>query len=244
VLGEWAHSYAGTKLRQHLQGLPEVIQAMKQAGLSLDWMARFAQARCQLWLKLESQWMTLTPHARDTAWPWRSQIAAELIRTGLLLPASKLAEDVVRQLNEGLVTHAFTQLSPLLMELDATAHALPGWAALRDKVMQALDLSLAKALPEVGDWSMVVPIMRCQCADCRQVMTFLKSHESENVLLAMAEARRKHILEEFGQSGLRLAMEVLRQGSPHKLRISKPTNLREKAEQQRVQHEQWRAALG
>jgi hypothetical protein len=111
-------------------------------------------------------------------------------------------------------------------------------------VKQALDLSLAKALPEQGDWSMVVPVMRCQCADCRQVMTFLRNHDSANVVLAMAEARRKHILEEFGSSGLGLAMEVLRQGSPHKLRITKPANLREKAAQQRVQHEQWRAALG
>jgi hypothetical protein len=244
VLSEWSHAFSGSKLGQHLQGLPEVIMAMKQAGLSLAWMARFAQARCQLWLKLESQWITLTPHVRDTAWRWRSQLAAELIRTGLLLPGSKVAEDVVCQLNEGLVTHALTELSPVLMELETTAHALPGWAALRDQVRQALDLSLAKALPEASDWSMVVPIMRCQCADCRQVMAFLKSHDSASVVLAMADARRKHLLEEFGQSGLRLAMDVLRQGSPHKLRINKPANLREQAVQQRAQHEQWRAALG
>lgn len=88
VLCEWAHSYAGTQLRQHLQGLPEVIPAMKQAGLSLAWIERFARSRCQLWLKLESKWMTLTPQARGTVWPWRSQFAAELIRTGLLLPGS------------------------------------------------------------------------------------------------------------------------------------------------------------
>jgi hypothetical protein len=135
-------------------------------------------------------------------------------------------------------------LSPLLIELDKVAHAVAGWSTLRERVKQALNLSLAKALPEQGDWSMVVPVMRCQCADCRQVMTFLKNHDSANVLLAMAEARRKHILEEFGQSGLGLTMEVLRQGSPHKLRITKRANLREKAAQQRVQHEQWRADLG
>ena len=160
------------------------------------------------------------------------------------MPGSTLAAEVVHQLNEGLGTHSIALLSPLLLELDKAAHAVAGWSTLRERVKQALNLSLAKALPEQGDWSMVVPVMRCQCADCRQVMTFLKNHDTANVLLAMAEARRKHILEEFGSSGLGLAMEVLRQGSPHKLRITKPANLREKAAQQRVQHEQWRAALG
>ncbi|WP_194945343.1 2OG-Fe(II) oxygenase [Limnohabitans sp. DM1] len=243
VLSEWTHSYGDTTFREHLLGQTELIPTMMQAGLDLSWIERFAQARCQLWQQLEAQWMTLTPHARDTAWPWRSQFASELIRIGLLLPSTQLAAGVVRQLNEGLGTHSLVVLSPMLIELDKAAHAVAGWSTLRERVKQALDLSLAKALPEQGDWSMVVPVMRCQCTDCRQVMTFLKNHDSANVLLAMAEARRKHILEEFGQSGLRLAMEVLRQGSPHKLRITKPANLREKAAQQRVQHEQWRAAL-
>jgi hypothetical protein len=244
VLSEWTHSYGSTTLRLHLLGKTELIPTMLQAGLDMVWVERFAQARCQLWQQLETQWMTLTPHARDTAWPWRSQFAAELIRIGLLLPSTQLAADVVRQLNEGLGTHSLVVLSPMLIELDKAAHAVAGWSTLRERVKQALDLSLSNALPELGDWSMAVPVMRCQCADCRQVMTFLTNHDSANVVLAMAEARRKHVLEEFGQSGLGLAMEVLRQGSPHKLRITKPTNLREKAEQQRVQHEQWRAALG
>ncbi|PUE09446.1 hypothetical protein B9Z51_11300 [Limnohabitans sp. T6-5] len=186
----------------------------------------------------------LTPHARDTAWLWRSQFAAELIRAGLLLPGAMLAADVVRQLNEGLVTHSIVVLSPLLLELDKAAHAVPGWSALRERVKQALDLSLAKALPEPSDWSMVVPVMPCQCADCRQVMTFLKSQDSAGLTLPMAEARRKHIIDQFEQSGLGLTMDVLRQGSPYKLRIAKPANLRAKAERQRLQHEQWLAALG
>lgn len=244
VLREWTHTYAGTTMRQHLLGLPELIPVIQQAGLDLAWIERLVHVKGQLWLKLESQWMTLKPQARDAAWPWRSQFAAELIRSGLLLPSSTLAANVVRQLNEGLVTHSIVVLSPMLLELDKAAHAVPGWSALRVRVKQALDLSLAKALPEAGDWSMVVPVMPCQCADCRQVMTFLKSQDSASLTLAMAEARRKHLLEEFGQSGLRLAMDVLRQGSPHKLRINKPTNLHEKAAQQRLQHEKWRAALG
>lgn len=244
VLREWTHTYAGTTLRQHLLGLPKLIEAIQQTGLDLAWTERLAQTRGQLWLKLESQWMTLKPQARDAAWPWRSQFAAELIRSGLLLPGSTLAAEVVHQLNEGLGTHSIALLSPLLLELDKAAHAVAGWSTLRERVKQALDLSLVKALPEVGDWSMVVPVMLCQCADCRQVMTFLKSQDTASLTLAMAEARRKHILEEFRQSGLMLAMDVLRQGSPHKLRINKPANLHEKAAEQRLQYEKWRAALG
>ncbi|PUE09447.1 hypothetical protein B9Z51_11305 [Limnohabitans sp. T6-5] len=57
VLSEWAHSYGGTRLRQHLLGLPKLIEAIQQTGLDPAWTVRLAQARCQLWLKLESQWM-------------------------------------------------------------------------------------------------------------------------------------------------------------------------------------------
>eukprot|EP01030_Chromulinospumella_sphaerica_P001719 gene1719-1685_t len=169
--------------------------------------------QCQIAASLSDPQLALD--LLETASPWVFGVGhAGGLATGLLLPSTPLAADVVRQLNEGLGTHSLVVLSPLLIEWDKAAHAVAGWSTLRERVKQALDLSLAKALPEVGDWSMVVP------------------------------ARRKHILEEFGQSGLRLAMEVLRQGSPHKLRITKPANLREKAAQQRVQHEQWRAALG
>lgn len=243
LLDEWRGPYFRDTLQKRLLGLPALLTALQQAGLSGAGLQRLAQSRGQLWLALASQWMDLSPHARNTAWPWRSQFTAELIRAGLSWPSSALAEDLVRQLNQGLSAQDDVALSPLLLELHAQAQAVPGWANLRQRVVQALDASLAKPLPAVGDWSMAVPVMRCDCADCRQVKNFLTQPDNASVVLAMAEARRKHLLSVFGLSGLNLAMDELRQGSPYKLRIQKPNNLRAQAEQRQQQYAQWRDAL-
>lgn len=244
LLHEWHYSADSVQTKGRQLGFSELVKTLQSSGFPLEGLAELAQDRLRLWQQLETMWPKRSPQTRQRAWVWRCQWMADLIRCGLTLPNTLMASEVVQRLEQGRVTPEPALLSPLLLELGHEPQAVPGWSALRAQVLAALDAQLAQDLPAADDWAMQVPDMPCQCADCQQVMAFLRQKDTAQVTLAMAEHRRDHLSTEFGQAGLALSFEVVRQGSPYKLVIKKPSQLRALAEQRRTQWQHWREALG
>lgn len=65
----------------------------------------------------------------------------------------------------------------------------------------------------------------CGCTDCQVVQRWAQSPVGSALLLPMAEARRRHVLQVLEDSGAGFTANVLKQGSPHKLQLHKPQDL-------------------
>ena len=118
--------------------------------------------------------------------------------------------------------------------------AAPAQSPLRARVLGALREGVAQALSDPDDHTLRGIEWTCGCADCQSVRRWAESPTAQPLLLAIAEARRRHVIEHLRHAAAPLTGETVRQGSPHKLRLDKPSDLHLRERQRR---ERWQAAL-
>ena len=67
--------------------------------------------------------------------------------------------------------------------------------------------------------------LTCVCADCKPALHWAESPSSQPLLLAMAQSRRYHVQTALQDAAAPLMFATLKQGSPHKLVLTKQPNL-------------------
>jgi hypothetical protein len=146
------------------------------------------------------------------------------------------------QANPGL--YPLRQLRPLLQASPPEAIVLQPVQGLRTAVIQALQQALDEPAPPVGDCSLRDIEWTCRCKDCHEVIKWAESANGQPLVLAMAESRRRHVQSRLQETAIALHTETVRQGSPHKLLIRKPTDLPARRSSQRLAWTHDLAALG
>lgn len=80
------------------------------------------------------------------------------------------------------------------------------------------------------DWSLD-PETSCDCVYCKPVASFVRSVGEAQGIWGLAAQNRDHVMRHFGGLGLPLDFEVRKQGSPHKLVVTKNPRLHRDAQE-------------
>jgi hypothetical protein len=216
--------------------LPRFITACLEKGLTPGVVEALFES---LWFsnlrQKDAQEARLSPAARKASQAARIKAAVELVLALQVAPQPSV--HLARVMEHALCQPALyplTELAGLVL-----AYGTVG-GALRERVLQALHTALAQPLRSADDHSLAHIEWTCPCADCRPVHSWARSSAADALILAMAQARREHVTQKVTESGAPFRLETLRQGSPHKLKLHKPTRLHEQEAEQRGR---WMAAL-
>ncbi len=206
------------------QPLAPWLDAGQAGGLSKASIDRLLQ-RCQQALSAaDTSLAPLTPAHRAASLASRLQALCDL---AMALRHSSNVADAVHLLVRHVLAHPLlyppTRLRPLVQAVPAGAPAAT--QALREAAMAALRKALRAAERSADDHTLDGIEWACRCADCGAVIHWAESAQARALTLAMPEARRGHVQERLSDAAAPLICTTLRQGSPHKLVISKAAGL-------------------
>lgn len=118
------------------------------------------------------------------------------------------------------------ELAPLVVAAGAAAaNRWPPGTPLRARTVAALQAALERPPAAPDDHGVRNVEWVCACADCLPVRRWAESPGNQPLVLAMAEARRGHVVQALRDAGAPISSQTLRQGSPHKLRLDKAADL-------------------
>jgi 2OG-Fe(II) oxygenase superfamily len=228
-LEDWS---AHTEKRFHWRSpqsppLDELVLAAK--GVSLDEGIVLALARHHVasLIDLDQQ------HAKNTPYQMQTDAPARIKRLQHVLGG--LCEMQSADLGQSLSCHVLSHmpLYPLLpivdmvLALTATRTALP---AVAGELLRGLNELLRDrvALPPraADDWSLQLT-SNCSCLLCGTTLAFASSRGERQKIWPLAQQGREHVMQQGREQVWPLEFTVLKQGSPHKLVISKPKRLHE-----------------
>ncbi len=178
-------------------------------------------------------WAWLDPalgHAVDIPTPSRRETTLVDLAVPLLMvlrAASIAADDDLRTAMVDAVTARATGLVPTLVGVVEAAEALTGdeltstgVAGITRHLAQILDDELARPERTPGDWSITGIHDDC-CQDCAHLASFLHDAQQQQMTWPLAKARRQHIHRRIDEAELPVTHLTRREGSPHKLVVTK-----------------------
>jgi len=212
-----------------------VLQACLRAGSTDAWLAAWLQASLRSLVHFDQALAKATPAAQMALYDAHLQAVCQLAVAIQCVPGcdnllNSLLEHVVRQ------SHVYRSdtLTPLVIAAAQAASRASTKRPLHDIVCDAIELALAEPLRSVDDYHLAGVRWTCRCRDCAPVVQWAESPSGEPLVLPMAEHRRNHVQGQLQQVGIAISAQTLKQGSPHKLKLTKPGDLRHRDEQQRV----------
>ncbi len=123
--------------------------------------------------------------------------------------------------------------------IDAAANLSPanlrdaGITTIAQSLANATERSLAQPERSPGDWSINSFDDSGCCNDCTQLAAFLHNAQEQRLTWPLAKPRRQHIHHRIDEAELPVTHQTLRQGSPHKLVLTKTDALFRAEAQQR-----------
>jgi predicted 2-oxoglutarate/Fe(II)-dependent dioxygenase YbiX len=131
------------------------------------------------------------------------------------------------------LTNALTEIGPVeifntLKKVTKQLKTLPKFNPALMQFQKALTLfsknSIKNLEPIKDSWSTLV-LPRCKCELCRELTTFLSSPTEKEKTWAIGEHKRSHVTDELNKLCLPITSKTLREGSPHKLVLTKQSSL-------------------
>lgn len=122
--------------------------------------------------------------------------------------------------------------TPMLVDVVQASAALPpderatvGAGAIAQHCHQALEAALAQPQRDPDDWSITDFESRSCCDDCTTLAAFLTDPAAQQTTWPLAKPRRQHIHRRIDDAELPVTHRTTRQGSPHKLVLTKTAEL-------------------
>ena len=222
--------------------LAPFLEAGLAAGLSSALIDRMLQRCQQALVAADSSLSRLAPAQRSASLAARQHALCDLAAA---LHLSSNVVDSVDALVRHVLAHPplypLTRLVPLVQASSANVPAAVH--ALREAVMAALREGLAIPERSADDHTLDGIEWVCRCADCGAVIRWAESARAQALTLSMPEARRSHVQDSLSAAAAPLVCATLRQGSPHKLVVSKGSGLHDSRRKLRQAWERDLAAL-
>ena len=183
------------------------------------------------WNWLDAAIVAATAITRPSA---RHERMNELSRALLaLLQATDIAGDpTVRDQIVTTVCEREFRLVPLLLHVIDASTAIPpnrrtrlGLTSIATHCGEALRAELARPGRTPGDWSITSFVSSDDCQDCTELSAFLEDTTAQQRVWPLAKARRQHIHRCIDEAELPVSHRTTHEGSPHKLVITKTTDL-------------------
>ncbi len=158
----------------------------------------------------------------------RMDALKKVICAGIALRDDSMVRKIVEHVTSHSALYPAPDLGDMVLELEkrGAGASSPACEALRDYAAQNIHRELGKGLRTEGDWSIEAQ-PSCKCAYCRTTVDFLKSTTEAIKVWPIAQQHRDHIMNVFRGSGLPIRFEVRKEGSPHRLVITKSERLYE-----------------
>lgn len=158
----------------------------------------------------------------------RMDALKKVMRAGIALGDDAMVRKIVGHVTSNPALYPASDLADMVLELQKKdkGASSPACEALRNYAAQGIRRELDKGLRVKGDWSIEVQ-PSCTCAYCRTATDFLKSTTETSKIWPIAQQHRDHIMNVFRGSGLPIRFEVRKEGSPHRLVITKSERLYE-----------------
>ncbi len=183
------------------------------------------------WNWLEAAIVAATAITRPSA---RHERMNELSRVLLaLLQATDTADDPT--LRDQIVTTVCERefrLVPLLLHVIDASTSIPpnrrtklGLTRVATHCGEALRVELAQPGRALGDWSITSFVSGDDCQDCTELTAFLEDTTAQQRVWPLAKARRQHIHRCIDDAELPVSHRTTHEGSPHKLVITKTSDL-------------------
>lgn len=207
---------------------PQPMQPFLEAGIgaglghaSIDRLL----SRChEALVPADASVASLAPASRSASLAGRLEALRDLAASlHLASHAANATTLLARHMQAHPLVYPLKHLRPLVQALPADGP--PAVRALRDAVLKALHQALAQPERRADDPTVDDMEWVCRCADCSTVIQWAESAQAQALTLAMPEARRQHVQESLSAAAAPLVCTTQRQGSPHKLVISKSASL-------------------
>ena len=150
-----------------------------------------------------------------------------------LLQAADIADDptVRDQIVTTVCDHEF-RLVPLLLHVIDASTSIPsnrraklGLISIATHCGEAIRAELAQPERGPGDWSITSFASSDDCQDCTELSAFLEDTTAQQRVWPLAKARRQHIHRCIDEAELPVSHRTTHEGSPHKLVITKTSDL-------------------
>ncbi|WP_339057830.1 2OG-Fe(II) oxygenase [Candidatus Regiella endosymbiont of Tuberolachnus salignus] len=131
-------------------------------------------------------------------------------------------EKIVRHVISHVQLYPELELADLVLNLQKkrTNNLSSAYSLLQMHVEKGIHEELNKGLRSKDDWSLDAKLA-CTCDYCKVVMEFVKSKTESTKIWPLAAPHREHIIRNIKETTLPISFEVKKQGSPHKLIITK-----------------------
>lgn len=169
--------------------------------------------------------------------PQRLKIVKSLINVCRSAGEFELREKLVSHLMRSPSLYPETALVNLFLGVEDPALA-PSLLQLRQRLQKQI-----RTPRKEGDWSIKDTIPH-NCSDCRYLKDFLESTSTQKLVWPLAKDRRAHIHQVIESMDIPVTHETLHQGSPHKLVLTKTSELFERDREQAESIELCLANLG
>ncbi len=223
--------------------LPEFVKRSQAAGLAPPLVEILFEQALAAFVQIDRA----LAHAGPLQ--WQASLATRLGALAELGTALQLAANpqpvlvaLVGHIEQHHKLYPLTQLGPILPVFDALPDPSPT-GTLRKTVILELRAALSAVPRAPDDFGMPALEWGCHCRDCAPVIAWAKAPTNAPLTLPLAEARRGHVQDALQRVSDQFDFAVLKQGSPHKLVIRKPTTLHAQASAMRQQWEFDLAAL-
>jgi hypothetical protein len=127
------------------------------------------------------------------------------------------------------------RIAPMLVDVVQACAALPtderktvGADAIAQHCRQALESVLAQPQRSPDDWSITEFEPNSCCDDCKTLAVFLTDPAARQTTWPLAKPRRQHIHHRIDDAELPVTHSTTRQGSPHKLVLTKTADLHQR----------------
>lgn len=213
------------------------LHGCRRAGLDAEVIADLMEHCLRALTAADSALVGQVPARRQASLPNRVAAVAELAAALLESPqADHLTGALVGHVRSLPSLYPLTRLRPLLEVWTASAARPAAVQSLHDAAVDALRRALARPEPSSDDFSSSDIEWICRCQDCSPVIRWAESPIAHPLVLAMAEARRGHVTTQLQGAAAPFGVETVKQGSPYKLVVSKPSDL---PARQRAQRKIW-----
>jgi len=216
-----------------VESLPDLCTSLiDDAHASKDLKADLASALVNhLWNWLEAKISLaesiVTPSQQHAAMRDLAAPLLAVLRSTAIVDDPDLREVIVETMCDPTV-----QLSQLLFEVVDSSTRLPsdqldeiGITRLARHCARTLQEALARPERAGDDWSITELEPGGCCDDCVQLATFLTDPAQQQLVWPLAKPRRQHIHRRIDEAELPVTHQTKREGSPHKLVLTKTSEL-------------------
>lgn len=230
------HRHAGSALPDRaawVASLPDLVTNLR-GDPDADETLRTGAARILVnhaweWLDnaLDQAACVPTPSRRDTLLASLSTPLLAVLHAAAIANAADLRDAVL-----ATITPRSRDLATALAGTVTAAAHLPapdlthtGMASIAQALIETLEQDLARPERATHDWSIITFTNPDCCQDCTRLASFLHDADQQQLSWPLAKPRRQHIHRRIDEAELPVTHHTLRQGSPHKLILSKTDDL-------------------